>query len=141
MLFDKACGSFFIETDRLCGVSRDALVQATYRSSRLRYGHMKTSLWIKAAFLFLVITSCGVIGLPVNAHGWGKEGPMLDGISQSEFDAYRSTYGRPAFGAGCMPSPYPGPAMMLGPADGGAYAPGRTYKSGQVRGRTRKSGR
>jgi len=102
---------------------------------------MKKSLWIVTTYLFLVMTSYAMICLPVNAHAWGKEGPLLDGISQSEFDAYRSTYGRPALGAGCMPFPYPGPAVMFGPADWGAYTPGRTNNSGKVRGRTRKSGR
>jgi len=141
MLFEKARDGFFVEKDRFGGVSRNAFVQAMHCSSRLRYGHMKKSLWIRAIFLFLAITSCAVIGLPVNAHAWGQEGPMLDGISQSEFDAYRRTYGSPGFGAGCMPFPYPGPGVMVGPADCGAYTDGRMNKSGKARVRTRKSSR
>lgn len=93
--------------------------------------------WCRTIFLLLIMTAFSAIGFIATAHAWGKEGPLLEGISQNEFNSFRAAYGYRAFGPGCMPAPYPIPACELGPADSDAYAVRGTknYKQTRVRGR------
>jgi len=96
---------------------------------------MRVSAWFKMILLLLLLPFFSAIGFHEDAYAWGKEGPLLEGISQSEFNRYRASYGYGAFGPGCMPGPYPQPACAMAPSEMGLSVAqaSKTYKKARVR--------
>ena len=54
---------------------------------------MKQSILKVVLILLLAMVAWFVPFATDAAHSWGREGPLLDGISESQFAAYRSAYG------------------------------------------------
>jgi hypothetical protein len=103
---------------------------------------MKKCMLLQAIFVFLVITAWSTVAFLTDAHAYGKEGPLLEGISQGQLDAYRlGGFGCPSPGAGYAPAPFPASTWMIGPADSNACSYRGSKSREQAGVRRRKRGR